>query len=73
MRPCLILELIVSDRQLQSAINVIMQHAKLSDGFGINHHIDVVALDATLQNAPEEFFPTTKARQEPRSTKTRLR
>jgi nitrogen regulatory protein PII len=74
MKPCLILELIVSDRQLQSAINVILQHAKLSDGFGLNPHIDVVALDATLQNAPEEFSPIPKENQRPKNLgKTRLR
>jgi nitrogen regulatory protein PII len=57
LKPCLRLELIVSDRQTQSAVNVILQHARPTDGAGTHAHIDIVALDATLQNAPEQYLP----------------
>jgi len=57
LKPCVRLELIVSDRQTQSAVNVILQHARPADRAGTNAHIDIVALDATLENAPEQFLP----------------
>jgi nitrogen regulatory protein PII len=57
LKPCLRLELIVSDRQTQSAVNVILQHARPRDRAGTNAHIDIVALDATLENPPEQFLP----------------
>jgi len=57
LKPCLRLELIVSDRQTQSAVNVILQHARPRDCAGTNAHIDIVALDATLENPPEQFLP----------------
>jgi nitrogen regulatory protein PII len=57
LKPCLRLELIVSDRQTQSAVNVILQHARPTDRAGTNAHIDIVALDATLENPPEQFLP----------------
>jgi nitrogen regulatory protein PII len=57
LKPCLRLELIVSDRQTQSAVNVILQHARPRDRAGTNAHIDIFALDATLENPPEQFLP----------------
>jgi nitrogen regulatory protein PII len=56
-KACLRLELIVSDRQTQSAVNVILQHARPTDRTGTNAHIDILALDATLQNPPEQSLP----------------
>jgi nitrogen regulatory protein PII len=54
-KPCFKLDLIVSDRQAPSAVNLILQHAKPNDGQGINVHINIVSLDATFATAPDEI------------------
>jgi nitrogen regulatory protein PII len=54
-KPCLIINLIVSNRQVDPAVNVILQHAKPNDGQGISVHINIVSLDATFATAPDEI------------------
>ena len=52
-KPCLRLDLIVSDRQAHAAINIILQYANPLDRQGTKAHVNVFSLEATLQNAPE--------------------
>ena len=52
-KPCLKVDLIVSDRQTQSTINIILQHANLVGSGGSGGHINVLPLDATLEIGTE--------------------
>jgi nitrogen regulatory protein PII len=57
-KPCLKVDLIVSDRQTQSTVNIILQHANLvgsggSGGHISGGHINVLSLDATLEIGAE--------------------
>jgi nitrogen regulatory protein PII len=57
-KPCLKVDLIVSDRQTQSTVNIILQHANLvgsggSGGHISGGHINVLPLDATLEIGSE--------------------
>ena len=59
-KPCLRLDLIVSDRQAQSTVNVILQHANLSGSGGSGGHINILPLDATLEIGTETPEPSSK-------------
>ena len=48
-KPCLRIDLIVSDRQTQSAVNIILRHANLADSGRGGGHINILPLDATLE------------------------
>jgi nitrogen regulatory protein PII len=50
-KPCLKLDLIVSDRQAQSTVNVILQHANRAGDSG--GYINILPLDATLEIGTE--------------------
>jgi nitrogen regulatory protein PII len=52
-KPCLKVDLIVSDRQTQSTVNIILQHANLVGSGGSGGHINVLPLDATLEIGSE--------------------
>jgi nitrogen regulatory protein PII len=52
-KPCLRIDLIVSDRQLQSAVNIILRHANLTESGGAGGHINILPLDATLEIGTE--------------------
>ena len=59
-KPCLRLDLIVSDRQTQSAVNVILQHANLAGSGGSGGHINILPVDATLEIGAENPEPSFK-------------
>src|SRR5215469_2958819 len=52
-KPCLKIDLIVSDRQTQSAVNIILRHANLVGSGGSSGHINILPLDATLEIGAE--------------------
>ena len=52
-KPCLKIDLIVSDRQAESAVNIILQRANLVGWGGSTGHINILPLDATLEIAAE--------------------
>ena len=57
-KPCLRIDLIVSDRQTQSAVNIILRHANLADSGGGGGHINILPLDATLEIGTENPQPS---------------
>jgi nitrogen regulatory protein PII len=61
-KPCLRIDLIVSDRQAESAVNIILRQANLAGGRGTGGHINILSLDATLEISAEETlsFPQRK-------------
>ena len=59
-KPCLRLDLIVSDRQTQSTVNVILQHANLTGSGCSGGHINILPLDATLEIGTETPEPSSK-------------
>ena len=59
-KPCLRLDLIVSDRQTQSTVNVILQHANLADSGSSGGHINILPLDATLEIGAANPQPSSK-------------
>ena len=54
-KPRLRIDLIVSDRQTESAINIILRAANLADRRGTGGHINIFSLDATLEISTEEL------------------
>jgi nitrogen regulatory protein PII len=52
-KPCLKIDLIVSERQAQSTVNIILQHANLTGSRGSSGHINILPLDATLEIGAE--------------------
>jgi nitrogen regulatory protein PII len=48
-KPCLRVDLIVSDRKTESAVNIILQHANLAGQHATGGHINILSLDATLE------------------------
>jgi nitrogen regulatory protein PII len=48
-KPCVRVDLIVSDRQTQSVVNIILRHANLVGSGGSGGHINILPLDATLE------------------------
>ena len=61
-KPCLRIDLIVSDRQTESAVNIILRQANLAGGRGTGGYINVLSLDATLEISTEEFVNLPKKR-----------
>jgi nitrogen regulatory protein PII len=59
-KPCLKIDLIVSERQTQSTVNIILQHANLMGSGG--GHINILPLDATLEIGPENPQPPPKVK-----------
>jgi nitrogen regulatory protein PII len=54
-KPCLRIDLIVSDRQTESAVNIILRQANLTRGRGTGGHINILSLDATLEISTGEL------------------
>ena len=67
-KPCVRVDLIVSDRQTQSAVNIILRHANLVGSGGSGGHINILPLDATLEIGTENPEPPSNP---PRSRKSR--
>jgi nitrogen regulatory protein PII len=65
-KPCLKLDLIVSDRQAPAAVNVILQHAKPRDRPGTTVHINIVSLEATFATTPEEVCKPSHENRQPK-------
>jgi nitrogen regulatory protein PII len=59
-KPCLKIDLIVSDRQTQSTVNIILQHANLASSGGSSGYINILPLDATLEIGAENPQPSSK-------------
>jgi nitrogen regulatory protein PII len=59
-KPRLRIDLTVSDRQTESAINIIMRQAKLAGGRGTSGHVNILSLDATLEISTEELPQPSK-------------
>jgi len=59
-KPCLRLDLIVSDRQAQSTVNVILLHANLAGSGSSGGHINILPVDATLEIGTENPGPSSK-------------
>ena len=64
-KPCLRIDLIVSDRQTESAVNIILRQANLAGGRGTGGHINILSLDATLEISTEELCQPAKERELP--------
>jgi nitrogen regulatory protein PII len=69
-RACLRIDLIVSDRQTQSTVNIILQHANLASRPGTGGHINILSLDATLEINAEALCQPSKEKKEPKKTIT---
>src|SRR6516164_4716710 len=65
-KPCLRIDLIVSDRQTESAVNIILRQANLAGGRGTGGHINILSLDATLEISTEEPSQSSKEKDEAR-------
>jgi nitrogen regulatory protein PII len=52
-KPCLKIDLVVSDRQAQITVNIILRHANLVGSGGSGGHINILPLDATLEIGTE--------------------
>jgi nitrogen regulatory protein PII len=61
-KPCLKIDLVVSERQTQSTVNIILQQANLTGSSGSSGHINILSLDATLEIGAEEIPPPSKER-----------
>jgi nitrogen regulatory protein PII len=59
-KPCLRIDLIVSDRQTESTVNIILRQANLAGGRGTGGHINILSLDATLEISTEELCQPSK-------------
>jgi nitrogen regulatory protein PII len=64
-KPCLRIDLIVSDRQTESAVNIILRQANLAGGRGTGGHINILSLDATLEISTEELRQPSKEKNGP--------
>ena len=69
-KPCLRMDLIISDRQTQSAVNIILQHANLASPPGTGGHINILSLDATLEINAKALCQPSKEKKEPKKTIT---
>ena len=65
-KPCLRIDLIVSDRQTESAVNIILRQANLAGGRGTGGHINILSLDATLEISTEEPSQSSEEKDEAR-------
>lgn len=59
-KPCLRIDLIVSDRQTESTVNIILRQANLAGGRGTCGHINVLSLDASLEICTLELCQPSK-------------
>ena len=59
-KPCLRIDLIVSDRQTESAVNIILRQANLPGEQGTGGHINILSLDATLEIGTEKLCQPSK-------------
>ena len=66
-KPCLKIDLVVSDRQAQVTVNVILQHANLVGSGGSSGHINILPLDATLEIGTENPQPPSNPQKSRRS------
>ena len=66
-KPCLRIDLIVSDRQTESTVNIILRQANLAGRQGTGGHINILSLDATLEISTEEFVNLPKKRRRQRT------
>ena len=64
-KPCLRIDLIVSDRQTESALNIILRQANLAGGRGTGGHINIFSLDASLEISTEELRQPFKEKNGP--------
>jgi nitrogen regulatory protein PII len=64
-KPCLRIDLIVSDRQTESAVNIILRQANLAGGRDTGSHINTLSLDATLEISTEDVRQPSKAESGP--------
>jgi nitrogen regulatory protein PII len=71
-KPCLRIDLIVSDRQTQSAVNIILRHGNLTDSGGGGGHINILPLDATLEIGTENPQPPSGPQKPRKSLLTNL-
>ena len=73
-KPCLRIDLIVSDRQTESAVNIILRQANLAGGRGTGGHINILSLDASLEIRTEELRqPSKEENGSPRRERTATR
>jgi nitrogen regulatory protein PII len=59
-KPFFRIDLIVSDRQTESAVNIILRQANLPGEQGTGGHINILSLDATLEIGTEEHCQPSK-------------
>ena len=64
-KPCLRIDLIVSDRQTESAVNIMLRQANLAGGQGTSGYINILSLDATLKISTEELCQPSKEKSGP--------
>ena len=64
-KPCLRIDLIVSDRQTEAAVNIILRQANPAGGRGTGGHINILLLDATLEISTEELLQPSKEKNGP--------
>jgi len=72
-KPCLRIDLIVSDRQTESAINIILRQANLVGGRATGGHINILSLDATLEISTEEPRQPSKDKNSPQKKRATLK
>jgi nitrogen regulatory protein PII len=63
-KPCLRIDLNVSERQTESTVNIILQHANLAGRPRIGGHINILSLDASLEINVEELSQPSKEKKE---------
>jgi nitrogen regulatory protein PII len=63
-KPCLRIDLNVSDRQTESTVNIILQHANLASRPRTGGHISILSLDASLEINVEELSQPSKEKKE---------
>jgi nitrogen regulatory protein PII len=64
-KPCLRIDLIVFDRQTESAVNIMLRQANLAGGQATSGYINILSLDATLKISTEELCQPSKERSRP--------
>jgi nitrogen regulatory protein PII len=69
-KPCLRIDLIVSDRQTQTAVNIILQQANTARQRSTGGHINILSLDATLEINAEELHQLSGEKKEPQKVTT---
>ena len=57
-KPYLKIDLIVSDQQAESTVNIILRHANLVNSAGSGGHINILTLDATIEIAENPKPPS---------------